>query len=124
MITIMIMMIILKMFFFFSCPLHSGASSGLLCLRHFPGSSSSLSSLLPLPLLSSILPSLLSPPQGLRHHRHHRRRLSRVYHLPPKGSLHHHKHHYHIACHRINIMAMIICHDRLPFTMIVKICFP
>ena len=97
--------------FFFSRPLHSGASSGLLCLRHFPGSSSSSSSLLPLPLLSSILPSSLSSPQGLRHHRHHRRRLSRVYHLPPKGSLHHHKHHYHIACHRINIMAMIICHD-------------
>ena len=123
MITIMTMMIILKMFFFQS-------SFAFRCFQW-----ASLSSPLPwfvfviivivaLPLLSSILPSLLSSPQGLRHHRHHRRRLSRVYHLPPKGSLHHHKHHYHIACHRINIMAMIICHDRLPFTMIVKICFP
>ena len=49
-----------KSLFFCSRPMHPSASSGLLRLRHHP---------------------------RLRHHRHHRRRISRIYHLPQKGIL-------------------------------------
>ena len=49
-----------KISLFCSRPMHPSASSGLLRLCHHP---------------------------RLRHHRHHRRRLSRIYHLPQKGIL-------------------------------------